>query len=56
MKHSQRVSSVIERIREVHSDTTVSLQQTLDSLHTIKAALERLIEAVNEDLETQEEP
>lgn len=54
--HKDKVDAAIEKITEVHSDTSVSLQQTYDSLTNIRDRLNEFISAVEQDLENQENP
>jgi ArsR family metal-binding transcriptional regulator len=48
------VQSAKKAIDTVHSDTSVSLEQTKDSLEELQEHLDILIEAVNEDIRMTE--
>lgn len=48
--HSDLVKRALEAIQEVHADTSVSLEQTLDSLRKLCEEVESLIAAVDEDI------
>lgn len=48
--HKDKVDAAIEKIREVHADTSVSVQQTWDSLTDIRDRLNEFIDAVEDDL------
>lgn len=50
MTHDAKVQAASTAIREVHSDTSVSLETTLESLERLKGEIEGLIEAVEADL------
>lgn len=50
----QLIETAIEGIQNVHSDMSVSQQDTLISLNTIRDEIDILIEAVESDLRTQE--
>jgi len=52
--HKAKVAMAKSAIQEVYSDTSVPLQQTLESLEEIQADLNELIFVVKDDIENQE--
>lgn len=53
--HDIRVDVAKRAIRDVHSDTSVSLEETLDSLGYLHDELDILIEAVEQDIRNKRE-
>jgi len=52
--HKTLVTDAIEAIQAVHSDTEVSLEVTLESLSELSGEVSSLIDAVKEDIASQE--
>lgn len=53
MAHETLVEIAIEALNDVHSDTSVSLEQTLNSLEVLRDHIHMLITAIEEDLRNQ---
>lgn len=51
--HQKVIGKVKDFIRRVHSDRSVSLEQTLDSLELLRDEIEGCIIAVREDIERE---
>lgn len=52
--HEKNVSKARDFIRRVHADQSVSLEQTLESLETLRDEVDDCIVAINEDIKRQE--
>jgi hypothetical protein len=52
MRHHDRVRAAIEAIDAVNGDASVSRRQTLDSLELLQDHLDPMIEALEDDLDT----
>lgn len=53
MTHKDKYERAIEAIRIVHSDTSVPLETTLDSLLGLRDEIDMLVEAVSEDVKAK---
>lgn len=51
MSHEHLCEKAKEAIQAIHGDTSVSLEQTLDSLEELKGEIDILIDAVETDIE-----
>ena len=51
MSHENLCEKAKEAIQAIHSDTSVSLEQTLDSLEELRGEIDILIDAVETDIE-----
>jgi hypothetical protein len=52
MESEELLEAALEAIREVHGDTSVSQEETLQSLQTIIDEAEMLADAVRKDIES----
>lgn len=51
--HSNLVISAVKAIQKVHSDTSVDVAQTRDSLLELKEEIEFLLAAIEEDIKLE---
>ena len=53
--HEKLVDKASDALRRVHSDQSVSLQQTLESLELLRDEVMECITAIEEDIEREDE-
>ncbi len=51
MSHEHLCETAKKAIQAIHSDKSVSLEQTLDSLEALVVEIEQLLSAVEDDIE-----
>ena len=52
MNHTELKQAVIDAIRNLHSDTSVNVSQTLDSMTDVAEEIDGIVEALEMDVNT----